>query len=265
MSDRDLDSLTKLLLSTQENIESRSRSVCFRVQSGSAFANIARHIEREVFEQSFGNSDEIMAAEYGPYDYPGRSTFFISIDREERTAAGAARMIHHSPVGFKTLNDLDKQGSPTSSGPLASRLQTDHGVTKLDTCWDHATLAVRKSFRHGGTYAGLSVQLHRASYVSAIELGIDHVVSVLDIRALKQIRDYLGVPFVPLCGSGVFPYLGSEHSQAVYGFYPEFYQVMAGWRRFKPKRFLARHAYRELVLGANDDALMFGTHREPAA
>lgn len=264
LSEPELAKLTADLVATKSTGDSPHQFLCFRVPGDSVYANIGRHIEREVFESSFGNSSETMALEYGAYDISNRSTFFITIDRRELVAAGTARMIHNSAAGFKTLNDLDKFLMIPSGGSAVSQFQAQHGVANLDACWDHATLAVRKPFRHAGAFAGISVQLHRASYVSALELGIDHLVSILDIRALKQIRDFLGVPFAPLCETPGFPYLGSAHSQAVYGFYPEFLSIMSSWRRFQPKRLLARHAYRELVLGAKDEALMLGGHAAPA-
>jgi hypothetical protein len=258
LAEDELQELTNSLLIARPPQGTTRRFVCYRVDSGCRYANIGRHLEREVFETKFGNTTDVMAAEYGPYDAPGRSIFFISVDRHEKTAAGVARMIHNSESGLKTLNDLVSE-----TGPLRGRLdvasfQAYHGIADLDTCWDHATLAVRDRYRHGGSYAGLSVQLHRASYVSAL-LGIEHVVSILDSRALVQIRDYLGVPFSPLNGTGTFSYLGSTHSQAVHGYYPEFYRRMTGWQQYKPKRLLARHAFRQLVHGSEDDALVFAS------
>lgn len=259
LTEDELRSLTHALLLAQPPRRTDRRFVCYRIDSGSPFANIGRSIEREVFESKFGNAADVMAAEYGPYDPPQYSTFFLSIDHNAGNSAGVARMIHNSPAGMKTLNDLTGRCSPIPGEIETEHFQAHHGVVDLDSCWDHATLAVREQYRHAGSYAGLSVQLHRASYISAIEFGIDHVVSILDERALTQIRDYLGVPFVPLCGTRGFRYLGSARSQAVYGYYPQFYQRMTGWQQYKPKRLLARHAFRQLVHGTEDDALAF-TH-----
>ena len=225
--------------------QTNQRFVCVEINNNSKYANLCRYVERVVFEQAFGNDSEELKREYGPYDPASR--FFLSIDRTQKMPTGMIRIIQNSPEGLKTLNDV-------AEPPLNLRPEVvkDEHSLDINKTWDVGTVAVMPEFRSGE--GAVSVQLYRAMYKSACNHGIDHLVSVIDDRALTKLTDYLGIPFVPLADSKPFSYLGSEKSQAVYGYIPEFYAKM-NRRRYTLKGFMARRALGHLVQGTRDDAL----------
>src|SRR5216684_4710946 len=78
-------------------------------------AEIARSVERAVFLEAFGNTPELLAAEYGPYE--SSSLFLCIVDHRARRPAGAMRLIlpRISGPGLKSVNDVEKAwGEPPS-------------------------------------------------------------------------------------------------------------------------------------------------------
>lgn len=252
----DLDEKTMLELTArllQERAhEGKEPIVCYRVDTKSPYANVARSVEREVFEQYFGNDAECMREEYGPYE--DQSVFFLSVDQETGTPAGVLRAIENGPSSLKTLNDLEsawKKDEPHIPYITREAAQQSHGIESFDNCWDVGTVAVRKPYRADTL---TSVQLYRALYVSALEENIDHFISIIAAKPYKKMTEYLGIPFVPLAGSEPFPYLGSPVNYAAYGNVTEFYQKM-NRKRYTVKGMLARRALGPLVKGTRDNAL----------
>lgn len=224
------------------------RYVCYELDSPE-IADVARTIERTVFETSFDNGAGEMTRIYGPYEAASR--FLLSVDQIERRPVGALRIISNSPAGLMTLNTLPADATPMSAGELLSH----HGITSLDDCWDVGTVAVMPEYRRQGK--GISVQLYRGLYVSATNEGIEHMTSIIDLHPYETMTKYLGIPFVPLGGSGPFSYEGSEESVAVYGHIPDFYPKMRR-KSMTAKGLLARKALWPLVFGTEDDALLLG-------
>lgn len=221
-SDADLHELTLDLIATHESYNNE-RFVCYYVSGDSPHSDIARTLERRVFEEAFeGNDAAFMKQEYGPYEEA--SKFFISVDRATGTPTGALRVIEDSEVGFKTFNDLDARAHEPQ--PLPPYLDTEtiiktHAIDPLK-CWDIGTVAIPKDFRQ----SGVSTQLYRGMYGRACYEGIDHFVSIIDERPLFAMRHFLNIPFVPMCDSEPFEYLGSPKSEAVYGHVSKFDPVI---------------------------------------
>ncbi|MDB5177806.1 MAG: hypothetical protein JWO61_189 [Candidatus Saccharibacteria bacterium] len=245
LGEDDLRMLTSKLLHERPP-QSEERFICYRLDGDDEFSDIGRSVEREVFEHSFDNDAEEMAAEYGKYE--GASTFFVSIDTESKTATGALRVIGSSEEGFKSLNDLE-----VSHLGLHPQQVFDHyEIENPNTVWDIGTVAVLPEFRSAA--GAISVQLYRAMYVTAMKREVEHFVSIIDQKPLQKLTDYLGIPFESLMDSKPFSYLGSDNSQAVYGYVPEFYKKMNRKRR-TVRGLLARKALNRLVRGSEDDTL----------
>lgn len=221
LSDAQTNALTREFLGTEAvsltptTSSSDDRFVCFEIDGNDPFANIGRQVEREVFEAAFGNDPVIMASEYGPYDES--STFFVSIDTHTGGPAGVLRIIRNSPAGLKTLNDLEDPTKIPTPVPVADVMRW-HGIESLDTCWDGGSAAIRHQYRH--RVATVHAQLLRAWLVAAIHNEIEHIVSILDGRVFRVVRDTMGVPLVALAGTPPFDYLGAPNSQAVYSQIP---------------------------------------------
>ena len=67
-------------------------------------AELARAIEREVFLEVFGNTRELLEAEYGRYE--PASLFMLVIDHEKLAPAGVMRVVTGSLLN-KTLDDIE--------------------------------------------------------------------------------------------------------------------------------------------------------------
>jgi hypothetical protein len=167
--------------------------------------NAARRVEARVFLQAFGNTPEVMAQEYGPYE--GRSRFVAVIDDESGSALGTARLIvadAASPV--KTLFDV--AGEPWHL-PVADSL----GAVGLaaGTVWDVASLAVDPRYRAGSAGAEVSLALCHGIWRYARDCGVPGLVTILDDRVRRLVRT-MGLPWYPMEGATSRSYLGSPAS-----------------------------------------------------
>lgn len=226
--------------------------VCYQLDATDPTTDVARYIETAVFSKYFKNDAHVMSEQYGPYEDVSR--FFLTIDQSNRQPVGALRVIENSEIGLKTLNDIEKiledEENKDFEPFTVEEAMAHHGIASLDDTWDVLTAAVMPSYRE----TDAAVQLYRALYTSALQNGINHFVSAVDTRPLKRMTRYLGIPFVPLMGSKPFSYLGSKHTQLVYGSVPDFYPQMS--KRSRTLRgYLARKALDQLVFGKEDDAI----------
>jgi hypothetical protein len=210
LSESETNDLTEEFLHTK-TVPVGDRFVCFEIEGTDPFANIARQIEREVFEDTFGNDPAMLTNEYRRYEES--SLFFLVVDTEAREPAGVLRMIRNSPAGLKTLVDME---DPTKT-PTAVR--TDdvlrfHRIDDLDRCWDGATSAVPRRYRR--RLATIHVEVLRCWYAAALREDVEHFVSILDAPVFKVARQFLGVPLVALADTPPFTYMDAPNSQAVY-------------------------------------------------
>jgi hypothetical protein len=183
---------------------SEARFVALAVKFDDPLADLARTVERQVFEESFELDDATMRTEYGPYEQI--SLFFLVLDRETGMPAGAARVIDG---GGKTLDD-----APQLIGVDLSDIAARHDLYD-GKIWDFATLAVLPSYRGGKSGLAVSSLLYRTFINAGKRAGVRHLVAMLDHRAYGSIM-LLGTPFETMAGSEPFPYLGSPQNRALY-------------------------------------------------
>ena len=247
LTDAELADLTfRLLAERAVGVPEHYRLVAIEVDGRSPFSNVGRYVERVVFEATFGNDAAQMTDEYGAYEET--STFFISVDRDTGTPSGVLRIIEDSPFGLKSLNDAAQE-------PF--NLDVDeafrfHAISDAAEIWDIGTVAALPHYRRGE--AAVSVQLYRAMYLSAVRHHIKHIVSIVDDRPFRKMRDFLGIPFIPLADTPPGPYLGSKKSHAVYGYVPHFLPK-ARAHRDTMRGLLVRNALQRLVDGTEDDSI----------
>lgn len=243
----------------------------FEATSDEPMANVGRSIERVVFEKWFGNTAEDMTREYGPYEH--QSTFFVAVDTEKAAPVGVMRTIraHEPGQSLKLLDDV--RSSEQEDMQRAASFVTDeamrekHGIETLENVWELGTIAIlpqyrnsQRSFLQKGV---ISAQLIRAMYLSARAQGVEHMIAAMDVNPYeKMVKKHLGLPYVPLCDSEPFSYLGSDQTLLIYGHVPEFYSYMRR-KMSTANGMLAHSALRLLVQGKDDQAIYLPPEHTP--
>jgi len=207
----------------QHPLPGDGRFGCYLIAGTNRYGDIARSVECSVFQHFFGNTANVMQEAYGPYEQS--SQFFLIVDRHEQTAAGTLRIIASSPLGLKTLNDIALPPLGLSERSVCEH----HGITDLARCWDIGTLAVLKAYRGQKSDHLVGTMLYGALHRAAVELGVDHAVTILDKHAYAQLTQMLAVPFEPIAGSLPFDYLGAADSRAAYLYFPKVIPTVEGY------------------------------------
>ena len=188
---------------------STGRFVALAVGTDDPMADVARTLERQIFDEEFGNDADAMAAEYRPYERD--SLFFVVLDRVAGLPVGTARAIEG---GGKTLDDV-----PDLIGVELSTIVAMHDMYE-GKIWDFATLGVLKEYRGGKAALVVSSLLYRTFLKAGRRADVRHVISILDYRARRSLL-LLGSPMRTLADSQPFEYLGSPSSYAQYASFPE--------------------------------------------
>ena len=184
--------------------ETGSRFLALAVGAATPLSEVARTVERQVFEETFGMDAATMSAEYARYE--DDSMFFLVLDRKTGLPAGAARVIDG---GGKTLDD-----APAHIGYDLDTITAVHHM-RAGRIWDFATLAVLPAYRGGRNGLSVSALLYRTFLNAGRLAGVHHVVAMLDSRAHRNLK-LIGVEFAPMCGADPFEYLGSPATEALY-------------------------------------------------
>lgn len=166
---------------------STGRFLALAVGPRDLMADVARGVERR-------------EAEFGRYE--DESVFLLVLDRQTGMPAGAGRVIDG---GGRALDD-----APEYTGfPLSSMVRT-HRLYE-GKIWDFASAAVLPEYR--ATKVGSL--LYRTFINACRRAGVRHVVAMLNQREHRDMA-LLGVPFVPMAGSGSFAYRDSKNTSALY-------------------------------------------------
>jgi hypothetical protein len=202
----ELDSLSQRLLSEQPP-KTDERFICYMLPGASELANLARHVEREVFEESFGIDDANMRRMYAPFE--PHSMFFLVMDQEGVKPAGVSRYGKNLPAGSLTLCDAEKLLNISTK-----RFQEFHEVESMDNVWDLGTTVVPKAYRHIDNHLVGNI-LYRSLHSRAMHEGVKHYVTILDADVRRQ-HYFFGFPWVPLVGTGIVSHEGSVDSMFLY-------------------------------------------------
>jgi hypothetical protein len=179
------------------------------LRSDDPAAELARSVEREVFLEHFGNTPQLLDAEYGPYEKA--CWFLLVLDHGRLAPAGMCRMIAPSPAGSKTVHDAqDVWNVDLAAHPEVRRL-LDGGST-----WDAATLAVAPGYRRRDTDGLVSAALFQGIVMVATRNGVTALTATLDCVVLDLVQAQCGHPFVPFPGALPRGYLDSPASLPVY-------------------------------------------------
>jgi hypothetical protein len=168
-------------------------------------ADLARQVEQVVFMEAFGNTPELLAAEYGPYE---RSSLFVCvIDHRRSLPVGSMRVL--LPSGpHKSLDDIE---GPWNASLDEVLVRTGIDIDRAAT-WDLATLAVDPSYRDGTVRSALFQGVNTASLLT----GAKWYVAILDIVVLRMIQSCTSRIFSRYAGVDPMRYLDSVSSLPVY-------------------------------------------------
>lgn len=151
-------------------------------------ADLARHVEAQVFDEAFGYSPDTTNAEYGPYE--GSTVFVCVLDHRRSLPVGAIRLVLPSGAGFKSLHDTARAwGREVDVASNGINLDTEQ-------MWDIATLSVDPRYRNGL----VSSALYQATCTIARRNGVRWFVTVIDVAVLRLLQLALRKPFTPFTG-----------------------------------------------------------------
>ena len=150
-------------------------------------AALPLHIEEVVFEEAFGNSPELLAAEYGSTTSPRAA---LRHRPPSPRAAGMMRIIVPSNNALKSLHDITAVGgfpSPScTDGRQSSTCPRAPGTWRP---WRSLRLPGRCGPwpREHGPHQGLSIVSERC--------GVEHLVAILHLPVLRMIQWKFHKPF----------------------------------------------------------------------
>jgi hypothetical protein len=180
------------------------------IPADSPRAELARAVERTVFEETFGNPGELLDAEYGPFE--ASTVFYCVIDHRRRLPAGSMRMILPSERGLKTFQAMEVAWAADVDAALA-----DTGVVwDPARTWDVTTLAVAPDYRGKATDGLISLALYQTLIRSALAGDAQWLVTVLDLKPLELIQTLTIDCFQHFRGLGPISYLDSPLSVPVF-------------------------------------------------
>jgi len=169
-------------------------------------SELARHVEHVVFDEWFGNSPALLAAEYGGYE--PATVFIVVLDHRRRLPAGMGRVILPSPLGFKTLHDIDTVWGH-SVPDVFERSGRDWD---LDRIWDFATIAVMPEYRGKATDALIMLSMLQTGSQGLLMTGGRFMICTLDTKVWEYFNATMYDAFEPYPDVEPVAYLDSPSS-----------------------------------------------------
>lgn len=169
-------------------------------------SEMGRSVEREVFYDFFGNTPDLLAAEYGQYE--GSSIFLCVVDHLRMRPAGVFRIILPSAAGLKSFHDVEQEW-----GIEAPELLDQSGLTLDESSyWDAATLAISADYRGGAASGMVRLGLCQALCMLAARTDVPYLVTIMDVLVADLMQRYLQRPWQTFQRVEPKRYLGSGAS-----------------------------------------------------
>lgn len=219
----------------EDMIDSLIQDSTIEVQGGKPFAvgiidgtdprsDVARLTEYSVFQETFGNSYELMEQEYTPYD--DASTFIFVVDVENKRPFGSLRLIRDNPNGLKTINDVNDPKFPWGKdfiGLLQDHLESNPNLHAEDKVFDPSgafdvgTLGVERSYRKDSFVRDTAkLAICRAALLYTEQQGLRDWIMVIDEDAMSNIQNTFDSPLEFIPGLDGASYLDSPVSYPMY-------------------------------------------------
>jgi len=191
------------------------------IRADEPFAELGRSVEREVFYEFFGNTPDLLHAEYDAYE--GSSLFLVVVDHLRRLPTGVLRVLLPSPIGFKSFHDLEKHwGEPIDVVAARTGIEFDE-----DSVWDVATLAVSRDYRGEATQGLVTLGLYQGMDMLTNLVDLKHGVAILDLIVYDNVQTAFHRPFAPFKGIEPKRYLDSPSSLPIWCDIPEYRSRLA--------------------------------------
>ncbi len=169
-------------------------------------SELARHVERVVFDRWFGNSRETLEVEYGPHE---EQVFFLCvIDHRRRLPAGMARFGAPSSRRRKSFDDIEAMwGVEVANLELAATKSWS-----VDDTWDSLTIGVLDEYRGKATDGLISLALLQTAVRLMRRCAASTAVTIVDLRVLELFQTMLREPYQVFIGLEPRQYLDSPLS-----------------------------------------------------
>jgi hypothetical protein len=198
----------------------------------------ALECEADVFLETYGNTIDQLADEYGRY---ADSTGFMTLLDEHGSALATTRFIASGPAGLKTLNDVGRRPWNVDGVRSARAAGLDPAST-----WDIATISVRRNTGRGSLPAAA---LYHGIAAATRANDVDAIVMIMDARA-RRLLSASGLQTQTLPGTAEGEYLGSPKSTPLWGHLGDMFALQ---RRTNPD------AYRLIYQGIGLDGISLPT------
>lgn len=173
-------------------------------------SEMGRSVEREVFYDFFGNSPDLLAAEYGRYE--DSSLFLCIVDHLRMRPAGVFRIVLPSDAGFKTFHDMEKEwGLEMPSLLDGAGMHVDER-----SYWDVATLAISADYRGDAASGMVRLGLCQALCMLAERTDVPYLITIIDVLVADLMQRFLQRPWQSFPRVEPKRYLGSGSSLPMY-------------------------------------------------
>ena len=169
-------------------------------------ALLSLQVTGEVFLDAFGNTPEVLRAEYDPL-LPAM-THVVVVDRVAQAPVGALILQEGRADRLKTLVDI---AAPPWSIPVGESLAALHLAPDDRHAADLLALAVQRAFRN----RAIAPLLTYSGWVVSAARGIDRWTAILDDGLLGGLGALTEGGIVPIGAARSAPYLGSPGSTPI--------------------------------------------------
>jgi hypothetical protein len=168
-------------------------------------SELARHVERVVFAEAFGNSPDLLREQYTPYEES--SIFFCVVDHRRHLPAGAMRIIlpvPHGP-GLRSLTNIELHWGE-SPDSLFERNGLPYDPAGM---WDVSSLAVMPEYTRGANAGLVTLGLAQGLAMTSDRCGVEWGVAILHLPVFRMLHQKLHGAFQRFEGVPDRSYLGS--------------------------------------------------------
>ncbi|HEY3940962.1 MAG TPA: hypothetical protein VGL60_00635 [Acidimicrobiales bacterium] len=197
---------------------------------GDEGAALPRAVVQSVFEETYAASEEQLDDEFSPYD---RASLLVCVlDHRRRLPAGALRIIMPSPVGLKTLNEIESLWQH----PYRELFATMDITYDPRHTWNLSTLAVAPDYRTPAFQGLITLALTQAASLIANRCDMLWWIATIYMPVLRMIQWKFHQPFNDFAGLDPLPHPDHDTSalptrgymgRPVWGRLPDWYGRLA--------------------------------------